>query len=83
MSSPVRRIINFVIAIAILALASSPARGAESATEPATGSALTALAVTSTVDATVLNAAVSALAEEAPRVEFTAPRRVAFGAGGA
>jgi len=79
MLSPVRRIINFVIAIAILALASSPARGAESSTEPATGSALTALAVTSTVDASVLNTAVSALAVEAPRVEFTTPRRVTFG----
>lgn len=74
MLSLVRRTIN--LAIAILALASSPARGAQLATEPAADSALTALAVTSTVDATVLTAAVSALAVEAPEVEPTTPYRV-------
>ena len=79
MLSPVRRVINIVIAIAILALASSPARGADAAAAPETGSALTALTVTSTVDASVLDAALAALAAETPRVEFTAPRPATLG----
>jgi len=79
MLSPVRRIVNIVIAIAILALASSPARGADSAAEPAVDGALTTLAVTSTVDAAVLDAAVSTLAAETPRIEFVAPRPVTLG----
>jgi len=77
MLSPARRVINIVIALAILALASSPARGEDSA--PVTGGTLSALAVASTIDATVLDAAVTALAAETPRVEFTAPRHVTLG----